>query len=324
MTRRALIAVLVSGIAVAAASIEVEAQQADRVWRIGILSPERPGHEEALIDGLRALNYIPGRNLEVESVRVSSVDQLPKQAAGLIRSNPDVIVTGTGRVALAMKAATKTVPIVMAGSGDAVAQGLVASLARPGGNVTGFTNISPELDPKRLEILKQAAPQAIQIAVVGCPGLSQVGAAELARIKPAAQTLGVQLVPAFIRRPEELAGAFEAATRQKIDAAIVLDCSILPVAGDVTALINKARVAGLYPYPRFAEAGGLISYGPDPKDQWRRAAVLVDKIFKGARPADLPVQQPTKFELVINLRIARALGITIPQPILARADRVIE
>jgi putative ABC transport system substrate-binding protein len=308
-----------------AAPLAAEAQQTGKVWRIGLLMlGDRPGAMKALVEGLRELNYVEGRNLILEHRRAARNDQLPTLATELVRFNPHVIVAGSGRAASALKAATKTVPIVMASSGDAIAQGLVASLARPGGNVTGFTNISTELAAKRLEILKEGAPRAVRIGVVGCQEESPVSKRQWSEVQPAAQRLGLRLVPIFVRQPEELSGAFERAMRQKIEAVLVFDCTILPRVEDVTGLVNRSRVPAMYPVPRYVQVGGLMSYGPDPTDQYRRAAVFVDKILKGAKPADLPVEQPTKFELVINLKTAKALGLTIPPSVLVRADHVIE
>jgi putative ABC transport system substrate-binding protein len=300
------------------------AQPAGGVWRVGVLTPERPGALEALLAGLRELGYVEGRNVVLERRVAGKEDQFPGLAAELIRLDPHVVVAGTGRAALALKAVTTTVPIVMASSGDAVAQGLVASLARPGGNVTGFTVISPELTAKRLEILRAAVPRAVRIAVLGCAGADPVNEGQWAAARPAAQRLGVGLVPVFVRGPEQLAGAFEGALERRVDAVLVFDCSTLPPTEQVTALVNRGRVPALYPFPRYIEAGGLMSYGPDVTEQFRRAAVFVDKILRGARPADLPVEQPTRFELIVNLRTARALGLTIPPAVVSRADRIVE
>jgi putative ABC transport system substrate-binding protein len=279
---------------------------------------------EGLREGLRELNYIEGRNIILEQRRAANDDELPKLAAELVRLKPDVIVAVTGRAALALTAETKTVPIVMATSGDAVGQGLIVSLARPGGNVTGMTVISPDLAAKRMQVLKEAAPLATRIGVIGCPEKGFVSERQWSEVQRAAQRLGLRLVPVFVRKPQELPETFDRAIRQKIDAVLVLDCSILALPEPVTGLVTKARVAALYPFPRYVQAGGLMSYGPNTDEQYRRAAVFVDKILKGAKPAEIPVEQPTKFELLINLKVAKALGVALPPSLIMRADKVIE
>jgi putative ABC transport system substrate-binding protein len=301
-----------------------EAQQAGKVWRIGVLMPERTGALEALVEGLRELDYVEGRNLVLEHRHFTRSDEMPALATELVRLNPHVIVAGAGRAALALKAVTKTVPIVMANSNDAIAQGLVASLARPGGNVTGFTLMSPELAAKRLQVLTEAAPRAVRIGVLGCPDVTPESKAEWSGAQSAGQRLGLHLVPIVIRRPEEFSRVFENEMRQQIEAILVFDCGSLPRGEQVTGLVNKYRVPAMYPFARYAQAGGLMSYGPNTIENYRRAAIFVDKILKGAKPAELPVEQPTKFELVINLNTAKALGFTIPQSLLVRADQVIE
>jgi putative tryptophan/tyrosine transport system substrate-binding protein len=303
--------------------LAAHAQQTETVWRIGVLMPERPGELELLVEGLRELKYVEGRNIILEPRRAARADQLPALATELVRLQPHVIVAITGAAALALKDATKTIPIVMTGSGDAVRQGLVASLARPGGNVTGLTLISPELAAKRLQILKEAAPRAARIGVIGCRTTEPVSTQQWSEVEPAAKQMGLHLVPILVRQPEELSGAFEAALREKFEAILVLDCSRLPSAL-VTGLVNKSRVPALYSSPRYVRADGLMSYGQNSEEQYRRAAAFVDKILKGAKPAELPVEQPTKFELIVNLKAAKALGLTIPQSVLVRADKVIE
>ncbi len=305
------------------APFAARAQQTETVWRIGVLMPERPGELELLVERLRDLKYVEGRNIILEPRRAARADQLPALAAELVRLEPHVIVAITGASALALKDATKTIPIVMTGSGDAVRQGLVASLARPGSNVTGLTLISPELAAKRLQILKEAAPRAARIGVIGCRATEPVGTQQWSEVEPAAKQMGLHLVPILVRQPEELSGAFEAAMREKFEAILVLDCSLLPSAL-VTGLVNKSRVPALYSSPRYVRANGLMSYGQNSDEQYRRVAAFVDKILKGAKPAELPVEQPTKFELIVNLKTAKALGITIPQSVLVRADKLIE
>ncbi len=317
---------LVLGIAIFFLPVAAEAQQAGKIWRVGVLMPERAGVMEAITEGLRDHEYVEGRNLILISRRAARLDQAPSLAAELVRLNPDVLVAVTGNLALALRAATKTIPIVMATSGDAVGQGLVASLARPGGNVTGFTVISPELAAKRLQILKEVAPKSTRIGVLGCPqnGGGAVHARQWSEVQPVAQKLGLDLVPTFIRRPGDLSGALENAMTQKIQAVLAFDCNLLTPPDLVTTVVNAARLPAVYHASRFVEAGGLMSYGADGVDFYRRSAAVVDKILKGARPADIPVEQPTKFELVINLKTAKTLNLRIPQSLLLRADRLIE
>ncbi len=313
-----LLSLLILGWPVAA-----QAQRTEAVWRIGVLMPERSGDLEALVERLRGLNYVEGRNIILEPRRAAGADQLPALATELVRLQPHVIVAITGAAALALKDATKTIPIVMTGSGDAVRQGLVASLARPGGNVTGLTLISPELAAKRLQILKEAAPRATRIGVIGCRATDPVSTQQWSEVEPAARQMGLQLVPILVRQPEELSQAFETALRERIEAILVLDCSRLPSAL-VTGLVSKSRVPAMYSSSRYVRADGLMSYGYNFEEQYRRAAAFVDKILKGAKPADLPVEQLTMLELIINLKTAKALGITIPQSMLVRADKLIE
>lgn len=286
--------------------------------------PERPGALEALREGLRGAGYVQNQNLVLEHRRFSRNDQMPALAAELVRLKPDVIVAGAGRAVRVLQAVTKTIPIVMANSSDAIAQGLVASLARPGGNVTGLTIMSPELAAKRLEILVEIVPSAVRIGVLACPDTSPDSRTQWLEVQSAGQRMGRHLVPIFIRQPEELVPAFEMARRQGIDAVLTLDCGNLPPAQVVTGLMNRSRVPAMYPFPRYAEAGGLIAYGPDTIENYRRAAIFVDRILKGAHPADLPVEQPTAFELVVNGKTAKALGVTIPRALLLRANQIIQ
>lgn len=299
------------------------AQNAETVWRIGVLMPDRPGALEALVEALREFKYVEGRNIVLVPRRAARPDQMPKLATELVGLKPHVIVAITGAAALALKDATKSIPIVMASSGDAVRQGLVASLSRPGGNVTGLTIISPDLAAKRLQILKEAAPRAARIGVIGCRSTDAVSTQQWSEVQAAANQMGLHLVPILIREPEELRRALEVALREKIEAIIVLDCSRLPSAL-VTNLVSNSRIPALYPSPRYVQADGLMSYGQNFDDQYRRTAAFVDKILKGAKPAELPVEQPTKFELIVNLKTAKSLGLTLPHSVLVRADKVIE
>ena len=304
-------------------ALAVEAQQTGTVWRVGVLMPDRPGALEAVLEGLRDFNYIPGRNVILETRRASTQERFPRLAAELVGLNPHVIIAVSGGAARALKAATNTIPIVMASSGDAVSDGLVASLARPGGNVTGLTFISPDLTAKRLQILKEVAPGAGRIGVIGCRSDTAVMKAQRSEVQSAARRMGLQLMPFMPATPEELSRSFERAQQEKMDAILVLDCPRLPPQ-HVATVVRTSRLPALYPYPRYVQAGGLMSYGPNSEREYRRAATFVHKILQGAKPAELPVEQPTSFELVINLKTAKALALTIPPSLLLRADHVIE
>jgi putative tryptophan/tyrosine transport system substrate-binding protein len=301
----------------------VVAQQHAPAWRVGVLMYERAGALEAVIDGLRELNYVEGRNVTLDVRRATNRDELAKLAAEMVRRDPHVVIAVSGRAAAALKATTGTVPIVMASSGDAVREGLIASLPRPGGNVTGLTFISPDITAKRLQILKEAAPAAGRIGVFGCGSSHPVTTAQWSEVESAAKVLGVQIVPVKVSSVDDFSRAFESLRRERVQALFVLDCSWFPVER-LTALVGASRVPALYPYPRYVRAGGLMSYGPNSEKEYRRAAIFVDKILKGAKPAELPVEQPKNFDLIVNLRTAKVLGLTLPPSLLARADQVIE
>jgi putative ABC transport system substrate-binding protein len=306
-----------------------EAQQPVRkVVRIGYLgndrSPASMPREKAFLQGLRDHGWIEGQNIVIERrYWENRVQRLPVLADELVRLNVDIIVTTSGTAALAVKKATSTIPIVMTSSADAVNQGLVASLARPGGNVTGLTNISNDLAGKQLELLKESFPRISRVTALSCPASGgAVGDRRSIETKAAAQDLKIQLQTVMVSDPEELDSALRAATRQRAQALFVHDCSVIPAAKTV-ALIANTKLPAIYPTNRFAEAGGLMVYGPSGTDLSRRAATYVDKILKGSKPADLPVEQPMKFELIINLKTAKQLGLTIPPDVLARADKII-
>ena len=308
----------------------VEAQQVGKVYRIGFISmrsgPRDNPQLEAFRKGLREIGYLEGGNAVLE-IRYAGSDpqKLPALAAEMVRLKVDVIVAQSGVASIAAKKATQTIPIVMLSSGDAVRLGLVASLARPGGNVTGLTLISPELSQKRLAILREMLPTLSRVGVLWCGPGEGVGEYDWAQTQAAADVLNVKLSLLEVQVGQDLASVFVAATRQHLEAVIVLDCTRLHAsAARISELSTMNRLPALYPFSIYPEAGGLSSYGPDLRDAARRAATFVDKIFKGARPADLPVEQPTKFEFVINLKTAKALGLTIPPSLLARADQIIE
>ena len=274
-----------------------------------------------MLEALAGLGYVQGKNLVV---KVVPFEQEGKEARAreIVNDNPDVIVVGHGNAAIAVKSLTKTIPIVMASSNDAMAQGIIESLARPGGNVTGVTNMAPDIAPKRVEILKEAVPHARRIAVLGCPEVGSGSKAEWQASQVAMQRLGLEPVPAFIRHRDQIAQAFESALQQKVDAVLVLECSYYPSLRDIVPIINKSRLPAMYSGGGWPEFGGLMAYAPDGAEQWRQAAVYVDKILKGAKPADLPVAQPKTIELVINRKAATALNPPLPQSVLQRAKFV--
>ena len=329
MNRREAIAVLVAPGVVPLAS---DAQQAAKVPRIGYLALDLGAFlhaREAFLQGLRDLGYVEGRNVVIEYRSADGKpERLPALAAELVSLKVDVLFAGGGTLpALAAKQATHTLPIVFADAADPVTSGLVTNLARPGANVTGLFALAAELVSKRLELLKQAVPAGIRIAVLWQPG----GLGErterdmLNAADAAARALGVQLQFVAARRPADIEGAFFEMTRERAQALTVFPSSMLFAdRRRVVDLAAKNRLPAMYLTRQYVEAGGLMSYAPNIPDLFRRAAAYVDKILKGANPGDLPVEQPTKFELVINLKTARALGLTIPQSMLARADEVIQ
>jgi len=308
----------------------VEAQQAQKIPRIGfLLAPSRSATAEpldAFRQGLRELGYVNGQNIVIEyRYAEGQFDQLPTLAAELVRLKVDLIVAAGGIQAIRpAKNATSTIPIVMTGTTDPVASGLVASLARPAGNITGVTLGGPELYGKRLELLKEIVPRVSRVAVF----LNPTSPAEplwLKDMHASAQALGLKIQSFEVRRSNDLEGAFQAATKWRARG--------LTVAGDPVFSANRKqildfaannRLPGIYPWREYVEDGGLMSYSTKLSDLYRRAAVYVDKILKGAKPGDLPVEQPTKFELVINLKSAKQIGLTIPQWTLMKADRVIK
>lgn len=312
-----------------ALSIPAEAQPTKKVFRIGLLSGIRPSPMpptiEAFRQGLRELGYVEGQNILVEYRWTEGKDdRYANLAVELVRLGVDVIVTQGTQAVLAAKQATNTIPIVVGGGGDLVGEGLVASLARPGGNVTGFTNIDPDLSAKRLRLLGETLPKVSRVAVIyhGGPGGDQD---ELRETQTAAKLTGVQIQPLHVLDPEQFQNAYAAMTKERAQALIIFQGNFTSF--HRTALLDfatKIRIPTMCGTPEWSVAGGLISYGHDRPDQWRRAATYVDKILTGAKPADLPVQQPIKFELVINLKTAKQLGVTIPPSVLARADRVIK
>jgi len=324
-----LVSVFSMALAIFAAPLAAHAQQPAKVYRIGYLGAGSSSATTHLVQafqlGLREFGYIEGRNIAVEYRWAEGRnDRLPGLAAELVRLKVNVIVVGPPAAALAAKNATKTIPIVFAAGGDPVGSGLVASLARPGGNVTGLATISPELSGKRLQLLKEAVPKVSQVAVLWNPANpSHPSALEAA--EAAAQILRLQLHPVEFQTPDDFERAFQAATQAHAGALMVLDDPLtFSHTARIVKLAERHRLPAIYSFRESVEAGGLLAYGPSLPDQWRRAAAYVDRILKGTRPAELPVEQPIKFELLANLKTAKALGLTIPRTILFRADEVIQ
>jgi putative ABC transport system substrate-binding protein len=316
----------------AAATLEpsiVRAQPAAKIPRIGVLLPGMPEsfalRTGALLDGLKELGYVEGKTILIDwKWGQDRLQTLPELAAELVRSKPDVIVTGGTAAAQALKTATSSIPVVMAIIGDPVAAGLVGNLARPGGNLTGFSIVAPELGGKRLELLKEIVPGLSAVAVLLNTGNPQ-SQIELKEMRSAAQAMGLQLVPAGISADIGLDDAFAAIDKTAVQALVVLTDPILFSQRKRTVdLANRQRLPAMYFFQGFVEEGGLISYGPGDADLFRRSAGYVDRILKGARPVDLPIEQPVRFELFINLKAARMIGVTIPESFLLRADKVIE
>jgi putative tryptophan/tyrosine transport system substrate-binding protein len=318
-------------ISILLAPLVADAQPAGKVYRIGRLAPGSPEGSpfiESFRQALHERGYIEGQNLVIEYRWAEGRDErLPDLAAELVRLKVDVIVTGGSTAIRAAQQATRTIPIVMVGASDPVAQGFVASLARPGGNITGLSIVTPELLGKRLEILKETVPQSTRVAVLANPGSAPtLSATTTGVLTIAAQGLGLQLQVVEVRRAEELDEAFAAMTRAGADALLVQGEPRLldGLRGRIADLAAKHRLPAMYAWRMYVDAGGLMSYGVSLLEQYRRTAIYVDKILKGAKPADLPVEQPTKFELVINLKAAKALGLTIPSTLLFQADEVIQ
>ena len=323
MNRRAF----VTGLGVLLAAPRAEAQQAGGIPRIGLLwsgAPSDP-YAQAFRQGLQELGYVEGKSILLEDRSADGrPDRLPALAAELVRLKVDVILAAESDTIRAAWQATKTIPIVMTASGDPVGIGVVASLARPGGNVTGLSSITTELGGKRLELLRSLAPGVTRVAFVWNPD-NPVQAMMFNQTEVAARSLGVQLQSLKVRGPSGLDGAFSAMARERPGALIVVvDLLLFAHMKRIADFAVASELPAMAQRKEFAEAGGLMTYGPSYSDLFRRSATYVDKILKGAKPGDLPVEQPTKFELVINLKTAKAIGVTIPPSLLLRADEVIE
>ena len=328
---KALALVVVFSFGLLAAPLAADAQRAGKVPRIGFLVAASASDSayarliEAFRQGLRDLGYVEGRNIFIEyRYAGEKYEQLAALAAELVRLKVDVIVSHGTPGPSAAKQATSTIPIVMTGAGDPVGSGLVASLAQPGGNVTGLSLLAPELGGKRLQLLKELLPGLSRVAVVW-NAANPYASLVMRETEAAATTLGVQLQSLVVRGPEDFEGVLAAATRGRAGALIAVEDPLtITKRTQIVDFAAKSRLPAIYGVKEFVDVGGLMSYGAHLADLYRRAATYVDKILKGAKPADLPVQQPTRFEFVINLKTAKALGLTIPQSVLIRADQVIE
>ena len=312
-----------------AVAVIAEAQQPKKIPRIGFLGALSPSSISARIEafrqGLRELGYVEGKNLVIEyRWAEGKFDRVPALAAEIVQLKVEVIVTAGPTDTRAAKQATVTIPIVMGFDNDPVGSGFVASLAQPGGNITGLSTLSPEISGKRLELLKEIVPQLSRVAVLGTS--SEPGYAQAVReTQVAAGALGVQLHYLDVLDPKDIETRFREATKRGIDAVLAINSPVLnsrrPQLADLAV---KSRLPVAYGMTDYAQSGGLMTYGPSITDLFRRAATYVDKILKGAKPADLPVEQPKKFEFIINLKAAKQIGLTIPPSVLARADKMIK
>jgi putative ABC transport system substrate-binding protein len=327
MERRTLIGMLAGGLL--AAPLSAWAQQAGKVYRVGFLGNSTAALEANLVgpfrEGLRDLGYVEGRNVVIEyRWAEGKYERFPALVAELLALKVDVIVTAGTPAALAVKQATTTVPLVMAAVGDPVGTGLIASLARPGGNLTGLSAISPDLEGKRFELLKELLPKLSRVTFLVNPA-NALHAVSEEHAREAAKVLRLRLQFVGVQAEAEFDHAFDAIARERPGAMVVLaDRVFLHSRQRVVDFTARHRLPTVYPYRELVDAGGLMCFGANFPDMHRRAAAYVDKIFKGAKPADLPVEQPTKFELIINLKTAKALGLTIPPSVLARADEIIQ
>jgi putative ABC transport system substrate-binding protein len=312
-----------------ALSLPAEAQQPKKIAKIGYLIPSTPAatahNIEAFRQGFRELGHVEGKTFVLElRYGEARVERFPELARDLVSLKVDVIVAATDVAIAAVKRETQTIPIVMANSTDPVGTGFVASLARPGGNITGLSIISPELSGKRLELLKEIVPGLSRVAFLWNPDV-RGAILDYKETESAASSLRLQLQSVEVSRAEDLDRAFSAVTKERAQALIVPPLNPVGFAnrGQIASFAQRNRLPSMYGQREFVDAGGLMSYGPSTPDTHRRAATYVDKILKGTKPADLPVQQATKFEFVINLKTAKQIGLTIPPNVLARADKVI-
>ncbi len=323
--RRKILFVVLATVLLATVSL-ADAQQAKKVPRIGALFPSSPSFAlpriKAFREGLRDLGYIEGKNIVIEyRYAEGKQERLPDLAAELVALKVDLILAAGDLVVRAAKQTTKTIPIVFTVTSDPVGSGFVTSLAQPGGNATGLTILYPELSGKRLELLKETFPKIARLAVL----FESRSVGFMKEQESAAQALGMQLVSLPVSRLDDIGAAFETAKREAAQGLLTNPSGIINTARErIVDFAAKNRLPAMYAGPEFVEAGGLMSYAPSYTDMYRRAAIYVDKILKGTKPADLPVEQPMKFELVINLKAAKQIGLTIPPNVLARADKVIK
>ena len=325
-SRREFLVALGAGALAFGAPLDAFGQQQGKVWRIGFLAVrQEPDLQAALARGMSGLGYVEGKNLLIESRSADGkTERLPGLADDLLRLNVDVIVTAGTVATSAARKATDTTPIVMGGSADPVGNGFVKSLAHPGGNITGLSTLRTDTSPKLLEMLRSVAPNLSRVAVLLNPTNTSQSIL-LTGVKSAAQNMSLTTLPVEVRSAPDIERAFSAISQGNAGAVIVVrDGVFLEQRRQIAELAAKNRLATISDNREFVDAGALMSYGPDLADQFRRAAGYVDKILKGAKPGDLPVEQPTKLELVINLKTAKALGLTIPQSLLLRADEVIQ
>jgi putative ABC transport system substrate-binding protein len=310
-------------------AVEGQARHAERTVTIGYLGNSSPSLESNLIDafreGMNQHGYVEGQNLVIKYQWAEGHEErYAVLARELVRLKPDIILTAGTPGTLAAMRATRSIPIIAASAGDPVAAGLVSSLAKPGGNVTGLSTLGPELEGKRLELLKLAVPSLSRVIALLNPANPFTPIAWKAT-QAAAETLGVRLQPVEVQSRSDLDAALAAIKKARPEGLIVVpDRILLAYRAPIVQFIAKNGIPGMFPFREFAEEGGLMAYGPDYTDVFRRAATYVDKILKGAKPADLPIEEPTKFELVINAKTAKALGLTISQSLLVRADRILE
>ena len=306
--------------------VAAQAQQSTKSPSIGYLEggtlSAHTARIEAFRQGLRELSYVEGKNIFIEwRFADGKADRLPTLAAELVRRKVDIIVTGGSAPTRAAKEATSTIPIVMANDNDPVGSGVVSSLARPGGNITGLSNFAPELSGKRLEILREVVPKLSRVAVLG----TSTGRSVARELEPAAKAFEVKIQYLDVVEPKDIETAFQAAAKERADGVLTVGNAILVLQrAQIVELAAKNRLPAIYHNSQFAEAGGLMFYGVNVLDLDRRAATYIDKILKGRKPADLPVEQPVKFDFVVNVKAAKQIGLTIPQWTLMKADKVIQ